>query len=273
MKKAYCIIILTIISAAMYSQTLGDVNNNGVIDIVDSLLTAQYYVNLRPSPFYTSAANVNCDRNIDIIDALLIAQYYVGLKPFFPCSPVKKLNIPLYKQEKIYYCGPASAKMYVHYQRINIGSYGPGSLPSQTSIYNLMKTYDPSNSLGIHISYFSNGLNNLMYNYTSTLRDNYTKLYLENYPTKYDDLQLRNKATLIDRYEPSVVAVQWGTNQNSHYVVFKGYERNSAGSITKVYFCDPENGNNMYMLSSDWYTDYEIIDQAVNTPVRAFIAY
>jgi hypothetical protein len=58
---------------------LGDVNGNGTIDIVDALLTAQYYVGLDPSGFDPAKADTDCDGSVDIIDALLIAQYYVGL--------------------------------------------------------------------------------------------------------------------------------------------------------------------------------------------------
>ena len=60
-------------------QNLGDVNNDNNVDIVDALLTAQFYVGLNPQNFDQSNANVNCDGSIDIVDALLIAQYYVGL--------------------------------------------------------------------------------------------------------------------------------------------------------------------------------------------------
>jgi non-reducing end alpha-L-arabinofuranosidase len=63
----------------------GDVNGNGSIDIVDSLLIAQYYVGLNPSGFNTSCADVNCSGAIDIVDALLVAQRYVGLIASFPC--------------------------------------------------------------------------------------------------------------------------------------------------------------------------------------------
>ncbi|MBN2441411.1 MAG: cellulase family glycosylhydrolase [Spirochaetales bacterium] len=62
---------------------LGDVNNNGSVDIVDALLVAQYYVSLNPSPFNLSAADTNCDGTVNIVDALLIAQYYVGLSTGF----------------------------------------------------------------------------------------------------------------------------------------------------------------------------------------------
>ncbi len=65
--------------------TLGDANGNGSIDIVDALLTAQYYVGLNPSGFTASNADVNCSGAIDIVDALLIAQYYVGLISSFLC--------------------------------------------------------------------------------------------------------------------------------------------------------------------------------------------
>jgi endo-1,4-beta-xylanase len=59
--------------------SLGDTNSDGTIDIIDALLTAQYYVQLEPDNFNPGAADTNCDGEIDIIDALLIAQYYVGL--------------------------------------------------------------------------------------------------------------------------------------------------------------------------------------------------
>jgi hypothetical protein len=62
---------------------MGDVNSNGTVDIVDALVTAQYYVGLNPANFNTAAADVNNSGSIDIVDALLIAQYYVGLIPGF----------------------------------------------------------------------------------------------------------------------------------------------------------------------------------------------
>jgi len=58
---------------------LGDVNGDGIINIVDALLVAQVYVGLAPLNYNRSCADVNCSGTIDIVDALLIAQYYVGL--------------------------------------------------------------------------------------------------------------------------------------------------------------------------------------------------
>jgi arabinoxylan arabinofuranohydrolase len=63
----------------------GDVNGDNDVNIVDALLTAQYYVGLNPSGFNSGRADVNCSGSIDIVDALLIAQYYVGLITSFPC--------------------------------------------------------------------------------------------------------------------------------------------------------------------------------------------
>ncbi|MBN2439986.1 MAG: cellulase family glycosylhydrolase [Spirochaetales bacterium] len=60
-------------------NNLGDVNGDGTVDIVDALLTAQYYVGLDPAGFDPALADTNCDNSIDIVDALLIAQFYVGL--------------------------------------------------------------------------------------------------------------------------------------------------------------------------------------------------
>jgi hypothetical protein len=58
---------------------LGDVDNDGGIDIIDALLIAQFYVNLNPQNFDQNNADTDCDGEIDIIDALLVAQYYVNL--------------------------------------------------------------------------------------------------------------------------------------------------------------------------------------------------
>ena len=66
-------------STAVPGTERGDVNGDGNIDIIDALLTAQFYVGLDPAGFNPDAGDANCDTLIDIIDALLIAQYYVGL--------------------------------------------------------------------------------------------------------------------------------------------------------------------------------------------------
>ena len=66
-------------TATPATGTPGDVNGDGTVDIVDALLTAQFYVGLDPANFIPGNADTNCDGNIDIVDALLIAQYYVGL--------------------------------------------------------------------------------------------------------------------------------------------------------------------------------------------------
>lgn len=58
---------------------LGDVNDDGSIDIIDALLIAQYYVGLDPAGFNVNNADTDCDGSVDIIDALLVAQFYVGL--------------------------------------------------------------------------------------------------------------------------------------------------------------------------------------------------
>jgi hypothetical protein len=59
--------------------SLGDVNIDGRIDIVDALLVAQYYVGLVPANFNPGNADVNKSGSIDIVDALRIARFYVGL--------------------------------------------------------------------------------------------------------------------------------------------------------------------------------------------------
>jgi hypothetical protein len=82
----YMTLILLCAGGYLFADS-GDVNNNGLIDIVDALLIAQYYVDFNPEDFEEAYADVNCDTHIDIVDALLVAQYYVGLIDSFPCSP------------------------------------------------------------------------------------------------------------------------------------------------------------------------------------------
>jgi len=65
-------------SVGLYAE-IGDVNNDGNMDIIDALLIAQFYVGLNPLNFNQSMADVNGNGSIDIIDALLVAQIYVGL--------------------------------------------------------------------------------------------------------------------------------------------------------------------------------------------------
>jgi hypothetical protein len=58
---------------------LGDVDDSGIINIVDALLIARHYVQLEPENFNPDAADTDCNGNINIVDALLVARYYVNL--------------------------------------------------------------------------------------------------------------------------------------------------------------------------------------------------
>jgi hypothetical protein len=78
------ILLFMLCSISSVFAVTGDVDNNGVINIIDALKTAQYYVGLNPPGFDVSAADANADGAITIIDALIIAQYYVGLVPNLP---------------------------------------------------------------------------------------------------------------------------------------------------------------------------------------------
>ncbi|MBN1215476.1 MAG: hypothetical protein JXA99_08520 [Candidatus Lokiarchaeota archaeon] len=66
--------------------TLGDVNNDGLINALDATLTTQYFVGLNPEGFFPEAADVNGDGLINTLDSLFIAQYYVGLIDKFPAE-------------------------------------------------------------------------------------------------------------------------------------------------------------------------------------------
>jgi hypothetical protein len=85
--KFECMIfmLLVLCMSQAFAAQCGDVNNNGVVDIVDALLIAQYYVGLNPPGFDPSVADVNANGSVDIVDALLISQYYVGLISTLSC--------------------------------------------------------------------------------------------------------------------------------------------------------------------------------------------
>ncbi|MBN2442341.1 MAG: dockerin type I repeat-containing protein [Spirochaetales bacterium] len=86
--------IFLFLSIPVFSASLGDVDSNSSIDIVDALLVAQHYVGLNPGQFDSSAADVDANSSIDIVDALLIAQYYVGLIDRFPGETATPLPTP-----------------------------------------------------------------------------------------------------------------------------------------------------------------------------------
>ena len=72
----------------------GDVNADGVVDIMDALMVAQYSVGLTVE-IEINVADVNIDGVIDILDALLIAQYYVGLINVLPFSSEDNFDLPI----------------------------------------------------------------------------------------------------------------------------------------------------------------------------------
>lgn len=82
--KYFCLIFFIIIlSQHISAVTRGDANDDGQIDIVDALVTAQHYVG-SGNEINQSNSDVNADGEIDILDALLIAQYYVNIISCFP---------------------------------------------------------------------------------------------------------------------------------------------------------------------------------------------
>jgi len=59
--------------------SLGDVNHDDKINIIDALSIARYYVGLNLPNFDIAVADTNCDKSVTILDTLLIARFYVGL--------------------------------------------------------------------------------------------------------------------------------------------------------------------------------------------------
>ena len=78
-KQAIVLLLFFFCFNSLFSAPCGDVNSDGSVNIVDALMTAQYYVGLNPPGFNASCGDVDQNQNITIVDALIIAQYYVGL--------------------------------------------------------------------------------------------------------------------------------------------------------------------------------------------------
>ncbi|MBO4315063.1 MAG: dockerin type I repeat-containing protein, partial [Prevotella sp.] len=53
---------------------LGDVNNDGVVDVADYMAVSQYIRQLNPSPFIFKAADVDENGIIDVSDMMGISQ-------------------------------------------------------------------------------------------------------------------------------------------------------------------------------------------------------
>ena len=68
-----------IIANFLYGQEKEDVNEDGVENIIDALMIAQYYVGLDPPGLNSALADVDSDGIINIIDALKVTQYDVGI--------------------------------------------------------------------------------------------------------------------------------------------------------------------------------------------------
>jgi len=87
-KSVFCLFLFLILlcASSAAAQITGDVDNNGVITIVDALITAQYAIGVGPASFDPSGADVDNNGTINIVDALLIAQYATGLITTFPDS-------------------------------------------------------------------------------------------------------------------------------------------------------------------------------------------
>ncbi|MBN2737695.1 MAG: CotH kinase family protein [Spirochaetales bacterium] len=140
--------------AQLFASECGDVNSDSRVNIVDSLLIAQKYVNLSPSPFDSSVADVNADNKINIIDALLIAQFYVNIIDKLPgCgqSEISFLRINEFMASnaaiiqdpdsgeyadwiEIYNGGSQAVDLYGYYLSDNLNDPGKWQITQHTSI-------------------------------------------------------------------------------------------------------------------------------------------
>lgn len=86
---------LLLFSAAASAATLGDVNSDGVINILDVVLVNNYVLgNSTLTVAQRSLADVNRDNMVDIFDTVLIMQMASGMIYEFPSLPAPTLTSP-----------------------------------------------------------------------------------------------------------------------------------------------------------------------------------
>ena len=106
MKKIlFTTIFLILLAACLQAFTLGDVNGDNGVTIIDALMTAQYAVGLNPVPFNAEAADMNWDGRADIIDALQLAQFYVSAMHDFTIFVMSQCN-PSEEDPQVYALKP-----------------------------------------------------------------------------------------------------------------------------------------------------------------------
>lgn len=78
-RSVYGILQATKVGSSEPEVLLGDVNGDGVINYLDAMLVAQFYVgDIDETGLNMAAADVNADGTVNYLDAMLIAQFYVG---------------------------------------------------------------------------------------------------------------------------------------------------------------------------------------------------
>ena len=60
------------------SVLLGDVNNDGVIDVTDVVLIFNHFMGEETPGFVEAAADFNNDGDIDITDVVLVFEYFMN---------------------------------------------------------------------------------------------------------------------------------------------------------------------------------------------------
>jgi hypothetical protein len=68
------------------SSLWGDINSDGIVDIADAMVMAQYSVGLTDNANNLDYADVNRDGVVSVLDALVVANYTVGSIPSLPWS-------------------------------------------------------------------------------------------------------------------------------------------------------------------------------------------
>ncbi|MBN2771139.1 MAG: hypothetical protein JXR90_10635 [Spirochaetes bacterium] len=141
----------------------GDVDSDGRIMIIDSMLTARYYLGMEVEYFDASVADVNADREIDISDSLLIAQYYVGQITVFPIEKILGRNDPgvIVEDDDYYVVGGdiLLSKKDPNHQEI-IKSFINEDEQAQTGVSGskgVQVQYDPGNERSVQLWTDTNG--------------------------------------------------------------------------------------------------------------------
>ncbi len=263
------LLLLLIFASPASAVTLGDVNEDGNINVLDVVLVMQHILGLADPELTASqkeAADVNCDGDINVQDVNLIMQKVLGLIDEFPCDPVV---------EELSFTAEATGKKVITISfNKPVDNHGDADIkvtrePSTIPISLTTKTWnDDRDEVEIKRT-----VNFVPGDYRVTIQD--LDLERVHYEFKIESERVGS----ISITSPNLVVEPWNARlARGHYRVFNQYGEDitshslaenlrwtsSLGNVAQV-FDDDEGVVNVNVY--EWYTPFTLSDELTLTVV------